>query len=259
MIWLLAAQLATGAALHYENANQDFAQRKFQEAASEVNLALHENPNMVPALVLKARLATFAQHLDVAKSCLITAITIDPASEDAQFYLGLLLYQENSFDQAVPPLQAAQKLAPKSPLPAFYLALTHEALGNNAEAMRLYQSAEELSPEKSVLRAEILVVHSRFLMSQGLIQESIAKDRLAIESDPQSRDAHYELAKGLDHEGDNKDAAVEAELALSLPEVDTPDAKLHYFLSNLYRKLDRPDLAKEHLEKFKAAQQAATR
>src|SRR5579859_590988 len=80
MIWLLAFQLfafelAVGPAQHYENAKQDFAQHKFPEAVSEVDTALHESPNMVPALVLKARLAMFAHNPEVAKSCLIRAIT----------------------------------------------------------------------------------------------------------------------------------------------------------------------------------------
>src|SRR5579863_5077068 len=78
MIWLLALQLAVGPAQHYGNAKQDFAQRKFSEAVSEVDAALHESPYMVPALVLKARLATLAHRPDVARSCLITAVTADP-------------------------------------------------------------------------------------------------------------------------------------------------------------------------------------
>src|SRR6202453_4310621 len=119
MIWLLALQLATGPAQHYENAKQDFAQRKFDEAVSEVNAALHASPYMVPALVLKARLAAFAHRPDVAKSCLITAVTVDPTSEEAQFYLGSLFYEQNDFKSAISPLQAAQKLSPDSPLPVF--------------------------------------------------------------------------------------------------------------------------------------------
>src|ERR1700719_4876440 len=129
MIWLLALQLAVGPAQHYENAKQDFAQRKFTEADSEVNTALHQSPYMVPALVLKARMALFAHRPDVAKSCLITAITADPTSEEAQFFLGAFYYQQNDFKLAVSPLQTAQTLSPKSPLPAFYLAMTQEALG----------------------------------------------------------------------------------------------------------------------------------
>ena len=255
MIWLLALQLAVGPAQHYENAKQDFADHKFSEAVSEVDAALHESPYMVPALVLKARLAAFAHRPDVEKSCLITAVTVDPSSEEAQFFLGMFYYTQNDFKLAVSPLQTAQTLSPKSPLPVFYLAMTQEALGDETKSLALYQQAENLSPQKSPQTASILVAYGKFLLSLGQSKDSVEKDRRAIEVDPESRDAHYELAKGLDHEGDFKNAAREGERALTLPELDTSDAQIHFLLANLYRKLGQPDLAKAHLEKFEAASQ----
>jgi tetratricopeptide (TPR) repeat protein len=259
MILLLALQLALGSTQHYESAKQDFAQKKFSEAVSEVDAALHENPSMVPALVLKARLATFAHRPDVAKSCLITAITADPTSEEAQFYLGALYYMQNDFKLALSPLQTAQTLSPKSPLPVFYLAMTYEAIGQETKALDLYQRAENLSPQKSPQSASILVAYGRFLLSLGRSQDSLEKDRRAVEADPSSRDAHYELAKGLDREGDPKSAAIEGERALTLPELGTSDAQIHFLLANLYRKLNQPDLAKAHLKKFQAAPQTTSR
>lgn len=259
MIWLLALQLVVGPTQHYEKAKQDFAQRKFPEAVSEVDAALHDKPDMVPALVLKARLAMFAHRPDVAKSCLITAVTADPTSEEAQFFLGVVYYVENDFKVAISPLQTAQTLSPKNPLPVFYLAMTHEALGDATQALDLYQQAENLSPEKSPQSSSILVAYGRFLFSMGRFKDSIEKDRRAIEGDTESRDAHYELAKGLDHEGDFKDAALEGELALTLPELGTSDAQIHFLLANIYLKLKQPDLAKTHLEKFKAAPQTTRR
>jgi tetratricopeptide (TPR) repeat protein len=268
MIWLLALQLAVGPAQvavgpeqHYENARQDFAQRKFTEADNEVSAAIHESPYMVPALVLKARLATFAHRPDVAKSCLITAITADPSSEEAQFFLGVFYYMQNDFKLAISPLQTAQTISPKNPMPVFYLAMTQEALGDETKALDLYQQAENLSPQKSPQSASILVAYGKFLLSLGRTQESLEKDRRALEADPESRDAHYELAKGLDHEGNFKNAALEGEQALTLPELGTgtSDAQIHFLLANLYRKLNQPDLAKAHLEKFQAASQTTPR
>jgi tetratricopeptide (TPR) repeat protein len=259
MIWLLALQLAIGPVEHYEKAKQNFAQRKFPEAVSEVNTALHESPYMVPALVLKARLALFAHRPDVAKSCLITAITAEPTSEEAQFFLGLFFYVQNDFKLAISPLLAAQALSPKSPLPVFYLAMTHEALGDATQALDLYRQAENLSPEKSPQSASILVAYGRFLFSLGRYKDSIEKDRRALEGDPESRDAHYEMAKGLDHEGDFTNAALEGERAMTLPELGTSDAQIHFLLANLYLKLKQPDLAKAHLEKFQAAPQTTRR
>jgi tetratricopeptide (TPR) repeat protein len=259
MIWFLAFQLAVGPAQHYENAKQDFAQHKFDEAVSEVNLALHGSPYMVPALVLKARLAQFAHRPDVAKSCLITAVTVDPTSEEAQFFLGVFFYTQNDFKLAISPLQTAQTLSPKNPMPVFYLAMAHEALGDAAQAGELYQQAENLSPEKSAQSASILVAYGRFLLVIGRNKDSIEKDQRAIDEDPQSRDAHFELAKGLDYEGDFKSAALEGERALTLPEFGTTDAQIHFLLAKLYQKLKQPDLAKAHLDKFQAAPQTTVR
>src|ERR1700740_2234441 len=207
MIWLLAIQIAVGPAQHYENAKQDFAQHKFTEAVSEVDAALHESPYMVPALVLKARMAVFAHRPDVAKSCLVTAITADPTSEEAQFFLGAFYYQQNDFKLAVSPLQTAQTISPKSPLPVFYLAMTQEALGNATNALEFYQQAENLSPEKSPEHASILVAYGRLLSLMGRFKEGIEKERRAIEGDPESRDAHYELGRALGREGDLKELA----------------------------------------------------
>ncbi len=272
MIWLLALQLTVGAAQllgpaqyaagpeqHYENAKQYFAERKFTEADDEVNAALHANPNMVPALVLKARLATFAHRPDVAKSCLITAITADPTSEEAQFYLGVFYYMQNDFKVAFSPLETAHSLSPKSSLPVFYLAMSHEASGDEAKALELYQQAEDLSGQKSPEHASILVAYGRFLLTLGRTQDSMEKDRRAIEADPESRDAHYGLAKGLDHEGDFKNAAIEAERALTLPDLGTPDAQIHFLLATLYRRLNQPELAKANLQKFQPAPPTKTR
>jgi tetratricopeptide (TPR) repeat protein len=259
MILLLALQLAVGPAQHYEKAKQDFAQHNFDEAVTEVNAALHESQYMVPALILKARLAQFAHRPDVAKSCLITAITVDPTSEEAQFFLGVFFYTQNDFKLAISPLETAQKLSPKTPLPVFYLAMTHEALGDATRAGELYQQAEILSPEKSQQSASILVANGRFLLGMGRYKESMEKVRRAIEDDPQSRDAHYELAKGLDGEGEFANAAREGELALTLPELGTSDAQIHFLLAKLYTKLKKPDLAKANMEKFQAAPQTTIR
>src|SRR6202012_2491369 len=105
------------------NAKQNFAQKKFSQAVSEVDAALHESPYMVPALVLKARLATFAHRPDVAKSCLITAITADPTSQGAQFFPVVFYYMQTDFKLTISPLQTAQTLSPKNPLPVSYLAM----------------------------------------------------------------------------------------------------------------------------------------
>src|ERR1700761_3927510 len=141
MIWLLAFQLAlppqppaVSAQQHYEKAKESLANMRFAPASEETEAALHLDPNFVPALILKARLALFAHRPDIAKTCLIKAVIIDPSSEDAQFFLGMFYYLQNDFSLSIAPLESAHSLSPPSPLPLFYLAMTKEALGDAAAA-----------------------------------------------------------------------------------------------------------------------------
>src|SRR5258708_30284976 len=110
---------------------------------------------MFPPGFQRAGLPRLAHRPYVHKSCLNTAITADPTSEEAQFFLGVFYYNQNDFKLATSPLQTAQTLSPKSPLPVFYLAMTHEAMGDATQALDLYQEAENLSPEKSPQSASI--------------------------------------------------------------------------------------------------------
>ncbi len=263
MIWLLALQLSLSPSPQqqkYDHAKDDLAKMQFARADAEVDESLSIDPNFVPALILKARLALFAHRPDVAKSCLIKAVSIEPSSESAQFYLGVFYYLQNDFALGLSPLEAARSLSPKDPMPTFYLALSKEALGDATTALNLYEEATAQSAgAKTPQTASILVAYGRLLYSLGRFEESVAKDQLAIEADSQSRDAFYERAKGLDRQHRYKEAAQDGEHALTLPELGTSDSQIHFLLGNIYLKLKQPDLAKEHLDKFHAAPQTTQR
>jgi tetratricopeptide (TPR) repeat protein len=210
-------------------------------------------------LILKSRLALFAHRPDVAKSCLIRAVSIEPSSESAQLFLGVFYYLQNDFSLGISPLEAARGLSPKDPMPYFYLAMSKEALGDAPAALQLYEQAAALSPEKDPQAASILVAYGRLLYSLGRYDESLTQNDLAITADNQSRDAFYEKAKGLEHQHKYQEAAENGERALTLPELGTSDSQIHFLLGNVYLKLDRPDLAKAHLDKFRAAPQTTQR
>jgi tetratricopeptide (TPR) repeat protein len=260
VIWLLALQLSLSPQQqHYDTAKDDLAKMQFSQADEQVDLALQIDPNFVPALILKARLAIFAHRPDVAKRCLIKAVAIEPSSESAQFFLGVFYYLQNDFALGISPLEEAQSLSPKDPMPDFYLAMSKEALGDAPAALRLYEQAAALSPGKNPQTASIHVAYGRLLYSLGKYQESLAQDQLAIAADGQSRDAFYERAKGLEHQHKYQEAAEDGERALTLPELGTSDSQIHFLLGNVYLKMNKPDLAKAHLEKFHAAPQTLQR
>lgn len=229
------------------------------QADTETDEALHLDPNFVPALLLKARLALFAHRSDIAHSCLIRAVTIDPRSENAQFLLGLYFYLQNDFKLALAPLSAARSIDPRDALPNFYLALSHDGLGEPALAEGFYDAAESLSPNRSPERAEILIAHSRLLTSLGRYPESMQKIDLGLIADDSSRDAHYEKAKLLLRQDLYGDAATQAERALNLPALGTSDSQLHFLLGKIYLKLHNPVMAQSHFAQFQAAPQSTQR
>lgn len=256
VIWLLALQLsAPPQQRHYDKAEADLAAMQFGPADEEVDSALLLDPNFVPALILKARLALFAHRPDIARNCLIKAVIDDPSSENAQFFLGMFYYLQHDFGLGIPPLEEARALSPKAPLPPFYLAMSKQAMGDAPSALRFYEQAEALSPDETPQTAAILVAHGRLLYSLGRFEESIAKDQLAIAADHQSRDAFYERAKGFEHQGRYQAAAADGERALTLPGFGANDSQIHSLLGNVYLKLKQPDLAASHLAKYRAAPQ----
>jgi tetratricopeptide (TPR) repeat protein len=260
MIWLLLLQLSLSPQQHYESAKDDLARMQFTQADDEVSAALRLDPNYVAALVLKSRLAMFAHRPDVAKSCLIKAVSLEPSSESAQFYLGVFYYLQNDFALSISPLEAARSLSPGDPMPPFYLAMAKEALGDALAALQLYEDAVTRTlGEKTPQAASILVAYGRLLYSLGRYDESIAKDGLAVAADGQSRDAFYERAKGLEHQHRYEAAAADGEHALTLPELGTSDSQIHFLLGNIYLKLNKPELAQAHLAKFHAAPQTTQR
>jgi len=260
VIWLLALQLSLSPQQqHYDNAKDDLAKMQFSQADEQVDLALQIDPNFVLALILKARLALFAHRPDIAKRCLIKAVSIEPSSESAQFFLGVFYYLQNDFALGISPLEAAQSLAPKDPMPYFYLAMSKEALGDAPAALHLYEQAAAFSPENNSQTASIHVAYGRLLYSLGRYEESLTQDQLAIAADGQSRDAFYERAKGLERQHKYQEAAEDGERALTLPELGTSDSQIHFLLGNVYLKLNKPDLSKAHLEKFHAAPQTLQR
>ena len=98
---LAAAGAESAGYAAYEKANALFAAKKFQESAAAVVEALRLDPDLVPALTLKAKLAMAAIHFAEAREALEHALRVDPKAEYAQFLYGLEAYLSNDMGQAM--------------------------------------------------------------------------------------------------------------------------------------------------------------
>jgi tetratricopeptide (TPR) repeat protein len=232
----------------YERANALFVAKKLPEALAATDEALRLDPKLVPALTLKAKLAMAAYRLDVARRCLEQALALDPRAPYAQFLYGLEAYMGNDVKEALPRFRKARQLNPNDPRAALYLGLTVESLGQPAEAMSLYEEAVRLERSAGKLQAETLLPGARLLLLLGRVEECERWIRQAAKLSPNSRDAHFELARLLLKKGDAAQAATEGETALGLSEGVVTDAAIHYLLIRAWQQDGRPDRAALHAD-----------
>ena len=247
--WLLLALAAS----HYDRANTLFQQQRFPEAEAELTAALAENPNLVPALTLKAKLAMALNRFDEARAALLRAAELQPTSPYVQFLLGFFYYVDNDFQQALAPLQRARQLNPADPRAAFYLALSQDGLGQADSAAALYETTIALEKKAGQPAPDAHVAYARLLFTLGRFNDSQMHVAQALALDPRSRDAHYEQGRLAFERRAFAQAAEEGEKALAIPGAGTLDRQIHFLLSRAYASLGQQPLAASHLAKFKAA------
>lgn len=219
----------------YDQANRYFQERKFQDCMNSLDEALRLDPELVPALTLRARLAMAVNRYDVAKDSLERAIAAAPDAWYPRFLYGFHFYQQNEMPAAIAAFTKARELNPRDPQSALYLGLAEESLGRNAEALALYREAIQLEEKAGALHVETLLTAERLLLLLGRSEECEPLIARAAALDPSSRDPHFEAARLRLKTGDNARAITEGETALKLRNGDVTDRQVHYLLVQAYK------------------------
>jgi tetratricopeptide (TPR) repeat protein len=237
----------------YARANALFVEKKFEESLAALNQALAENPEFVPALTLRAKLAMAMDRLELAGRDLKRAVELEPGSAYNQFMLGFYYYLENDFKRALEPLERARTLDPSGSRTHFYLALTHEGLANADHAIQMYERALSLAGSSGKADTDILIAYARLLFTLGQYSKSMALVDQALVLEPDSRDAHYERGRLQFQAGKFDHAVQEGEKALQLTSVGTTDRQIHFLLARAYARTGNRERAAAHLAKFQAS------
>jgi tetratricopeptide (TPR) repeat protein len=251
-----AAQVETNSAAYskspgysaYQSGASLFAGMKFSESMAALDQALRLDPNLVPALTLKAKLAMSIKRFDVAQECLERALTVEPAAWYAQFLLGFSYYQQNEMPRAMIALEKARRLNPRDPRTLLYLGLAKETSGQTAEALALYREAIRLEEASGTVHVDTLLACSRLLMVLGDLDGCGSVIERALKLEPASRDAHFERGRLLLKQGRADDAAKEGETALRLHSGDIADRQVHYLLIQAYQASGREREAARHAD-----------
>jgi protein O-GlcNAc transferase len=171
-----------------------------------------------------------------------------PSLPDACLYYGRTLYLLNRFQPAIDVLRRTlqrRTLEKDRESGEAYrlLALSHEALGQTAEAGDAFRQAVRLN-RGSAPEEDPGIDYAVFLFRQGRAEDAIDPLESVLKRHPDAARAHLELGciqLALDRLAD---AAVHLERSLAL---DPSAARAHLLLGKVYLRQGKPQAAEEHL------------
>jgi len=121
------------------------------------------------------------------------AIALDPASFDANFYLGRVEYAMKDFAAAVQHLRAAVQINPAHAEARFFLGTALEAAGDSKAALIEYQKLIEIDSQSAIGQVGL----GALLVKQGKLEEAIAALKRATALDARSFEAHWALGRAF--------------------------------------------------------------
>ncbi len=147
------------------------------------------------------------EHYDLGKSYLRSgkleraaeqfrlALELRPQDFWPNFYQGLCAYRHGRFNEAVQAFSICQALAPETAECSYNLALAHEALGQDDQALRDYRRALQVDHrllQAALNRGILLSRHGRHAEATAALEEALA---ITNPSDQETLGAvHYNLA-----------------------------------------------------------------
>ena len=176
-----------------------------------------------------------------ASESLSQSVALNPASFDAQFYLGRVQYTLQNYEGAVKSLRQATQLEPRHSEARFFLGTALESAGDPDAALVEYQELVRLDSQSSIG----LTGYGALLMKQGKTGEAIDALGRAVALDARNFEAHWALGRALmlAERFDEATKSLQAAVAL-IP--DRADA--HYQLGLALRRVGRADEAKREFE-----------
>jgi tetratricopeptide (TPR) repeat protein len=191
-----------------------------------------------------------AGRLAEAVQALERIAAAEPASADAQFYLGIAHYRAGRPERAVPALSRATELTPKRATAWKALGLAHAAAGDLPAAEEPFRKACEIDP-----RNELACYYlGRNLQAQNRFEPAAAAFRKALvhERDANKWLVHRGLALALEAQGSIGEAQREFRSSVErLPPDADPDPRIDYGVF-LFRQ-GRAEAAVQPLEAAAAA------
>ena len=232
---------------YYYFAQFHFSQQHYREADYFSEQALARAPAYPAALILRGQILAMKRQTAAARELLEKACKLDPDNPEAHFQLGVLFDSRQLHPEAVEQFERVITLLPHDPPAYDYLALNLESLGESEKAEAAYLKGLKVN-DGPLFDSFLEYNYGRFLMKANRLAESKVRLDRALRLSPETRAVYYEHSRLNLRLQKYKQAQVDAERALSLPDPSgfILDLQVYYLLATIYSRLGNTELAQKY-------------
>jgi tetratricopeptide (TPR) repeat protein len=233
---------------HYDLGYLQFRNHDVRSSIRELSKSLELNSaNAEAHKVLGLDCASVGRY-DLAEVELQVAAQLTPESGEIHYFLARTYYTLGVYPLAKTEFETAIRLEPASVKAYSNLGLTLEALGDNDGALKNYTQAIRLQRvDPMTAKYEWPYTYlSAFYNRQHQASEALVYAQNAIEINPQSDAAYFEMTKAYRTMSDLQKAAAAAREAIAI----SPQAQYYYVLSQVLREAGDQKQSAQALEKY---------
>ena len=232
---------------YYYLAQFHFSQQEYRQADYFSEQALARDPAYPAALILRGQILAVGRQIAAARELLEKACKLDPDNPEAHFQLGVLFDSRRLHPEAVEQFEKVISLRPRDPRAYDYLALNLESLDEPKKAETAFVNGLQVN-DGPLFDSFLDYNYGRFLMKANRLGESKVHLDRALRISPETRAVYYEHSRLNLRLQKYKEAQVDAERALSLPDPSgfILDLQVYYLLATIYSRLGNTELAQKY-------------
>ena len=176
----------------------------FTKAADIASQAVHAFPQNPEVFVVRGSVNTLLGKLDAAHNDFATAVRLSPTKADPRFFLALTDYKQGNFTNAVKELKSAIAAGIIDSDLYYLLAECMIKIDptNSRDALMELNRAIESNSRSVSARS----MRGKLLLEEGNPKQAVADLKLALQIDPDSRSAVYNLARAYSALGKTAEA-----------------------------------------------------
>jgi tetratricopeptide (TPR) repeat protein len=227
-----------------------FRQRKIAASVNALAKSLELNVDYAPAHKLLGREFGVIGRTDMAMREFQEALRIEPNTADTHYNIARIYAMEDDFPKARVELDKAVRLDPDYMEAYNALGFAMEALGDDAASLQDYQTAIRLNEERHGRFDPPYVNLSGYYNRRGKLDLALEYAHKALELNPRSDLAYFQIAKTCRTRGDWGGEAAALEKAISI----RPASQYFYVIAVAYRKLGRIKESEQALATFQRLQ-----